>query len=158
MKKIILALLVTTALISYATAHNDDPNHAKHKTTVGYPALAKEATQTIHVSLTDKMEILFKEELAAINAPKTIHFIVTNQGKIRHEFSIGNEQEQAAHRAMMQQMPNMVHEDANTITLEPGETKTITWHFEGIDTVVFACNIPGHYEAGMFKKVALKTE
>jgi uncharacterized cupredoxin-like copper-binding protein len=29
------------------------------------------------------------------------------------------------------------------------------WHFQGDNHVEFACNIPGHAEAGMVKKVTL---
>jgi uncharacterized cupredoxin-like copper-binding protein len=53
-------------------------------------------------------------------------------------------------------MPGMTHSDGNTMTVEPGMTETLTWDFEGDDVVVFACNIPGHYEAGMFQKAVLK--
>lgn len=53
-------------------------------------------------------------------------------------------------------MPNMIHEDDNTITIKPGETKRLTWKFKAsskYNEVVFSCNIPGHFEAGMYKKV-----
>ncbi|CEG59257.1 Copper-binding protein (fragment) (plasmid) [Legionella fallonii LLAP-10] len=55
---------------------------------------------------------------------------------------------------MMRAMPNMVHEDGNTITLKPGETKTLTWKFKSTPghEIVFSCNIPGHFEAGMYQK------
>ena len=57
---------------------------------------------------------------------------------------------------MMRQMPRMVHEDPNTLTVEPGDTKVLTWRFEGDDPVVFACNIPGHSEAGMVAEAVLR--
>ncbi|MDH3219117.1 MAG: hypothetical protein OEO19_06245 [Gammaproteobacteria bacterium] len=50
---------------------------------------------------------------------------------------------------MMQKMPDMKHNDPNTVSLAPGESTSLTWKFMGKDTVVFACNIPGHFEAGM---------
>ena len=81
---------------------------------------------------------------------------MSNQGKITHEFSIGNEQEQKAHHEMMQKMPNMVHEDDNTVTVKSGETKELIWKFKNVGDVVFACNIPGHFEAGMFHKMQMK--
>ena len=50
---------------------------------------------------------------------------------------------------MMRKMPNMDHEDPNTVSLAAGETARLSWRFMGDDAVVFACNIPGHFEAGM---------
>jgi len=31
----------------------------------------------------------------------------------------------------------------------PGETEELIWRFGKLDTVLVACNIPGHFEAGM---------
>ena len=50
----------------------------------------------------------------------------------------------------------MVHHDGNTVTVKPGETKELTWKFKGNSDVVFACNIPGHFEAGMFHKESVE--
>jgi uncharacterized cupredoxin-like copper-binding protein len=83
-----------------------------------------------------------------------VTFVITNKGGILHEFSIGDEQEQAKHREMMQKMPKMVHQDASTVTIEPGKTEVLTWKFNTAG-VVIACNIPGHFEAGMFKNITL---
>ena len=57
---------------------------------------------------------------------------------------------------MMRQMPNMVHDDPNTVTVEPGQTRELTWRFDGEQPVVFACNIPGHAEARMVATATLK--
>ena len=142
------------------TAHGDHASHGDHDhgegtSPVGSPAKPSAAQSSILVSLTDQMRINFSEELTSIRSGEVIQFIVTNDGKIPHEFSIGNQAEQKAHAEMMRKMPDMVHADANTVTVEPGGTKTITWRFEGEDTIVFACNIPGHYEAGMFHNTSL---
>jgi uncharacterized cupredoxin-like copper-binding protein len=72
-----------------------------------------------------------------------------NDGSIQHEFSIGNAEDQVKHAIMMQKTPDMKHSDPNTVSLPPGESTTLSWKFMGTDTVVFACNIPGHFEAGM---------
>lgn len=131
--------------------HADEDEHG----TVGAPTVAMQDTHTIQVILTDEMKILFSEELSEIKSGSVIRFVVTNQGRIAHEFSISNQEEQEEHAEMMRQMPNMVHEDGNTLTVQPGASQTLTWRFEGEDIVVFACNIPGHYDAGMFQKIAL---
>lgn len=123
---------------------------------VGLPAEPGAASQIVNVTLTDAMKIEFDKDLSAIKSGTVIQFLITNTGKIPHEFSIGNQQEQQAHAEMMRKMTGMTHSDGNTRTVKPGMTETLTWNFEGDDTVVFACNIPGHFEAGMFQKSMLK--
>jgi len=129
--------------------------HSESAGPVGSPAPPSTAKRTVQVSLTDQMRINFSEDLTAIKSGTVIQFVVTNEGKIPHEFSIGNQAEQQQHAQMMREMPGMTHADGNTVTVQPGATRALTWNFEGDDTVIFACNIPGHYEAGMFQKASL---
>jgi len=140
------------------SSHAPDKQHAHNESAgpVGSPAKPSAAQSTVMVSLTDQMKINFSEDMDSIESGTAIQFIVTNEGKIPHEFSIGNQEEQKEHAEMMRKMPGMVHSDGNTVTVDPGATKTITWRFEGNDTIVFACNIPGHYEAGMFQNTNLR--
>jgi uncharacterized cupredoxin-like copper-binding protein len=56
----------------------------------------------------------------------------------------------------MRKMPNMAHDDPNTVTVDPGQTRALTWRFDGDQPVVFACNIPGHAEAGMVVTATLQ--
>ncbi len=137
-------------------AHLQAHNHETKKGAVGYPAKPSNSQRSIDVSLSDNMRISFSEDLTELKSGTVINFVVTNEGEISHEFSIGNQAEQKAHAKMMRQMPGMVHNDGNTVTLAPGETKRLAWHFVGDDQVVFSCNIPGHFEAGMFRIASLK--
>lgn len=162
MKSIIITLLVSFTLSVVADGDQQhgheveqDLMHSPHsKYSVGQPAEPAEATKTINVELLDTMRFAFSPALD-IESGDIVRFVVINTGQIRHEFSIGNAEEQKLHNEMMKKMHDMMHEDANTITVEPGETKEITWYFMGQETVVFACNIPGHYEAGMHDSVTL---
>jgi len=99
--------------------------------------------------MADTMTYTFEPDLAVVGVGEIITFEVMNNGKINHEFSIGNQEDQKEHAEMMMKMPNMVHNDPNTVTVPPGESRSITWLFKGDDVVVFACNIPGHYQAGI---------
>lgn len=140
--------------------HQDGDHHAQghgsmaHRSAVGTPADESMAARTIRVDLLDSMRFGFDSPLD-LRRGEVVRFLVSNRGRIRHEFSIGSETEQKAHRAMMRQMPDMVHEDPNTVTVEPGETRVLTWRFEGEAPVVFACNIPGHSEGGMIAEAVL---
>jgi len=145
---VIAGMSMNVALASgkHGGGHND-----KQGSPVGVPASAAKATKTIQVTTTDNMRYQFSSDLD-LKAGEIVKFVVTNKGKISHEFSVGDKKEQKSHQAMMAKMPNMVHQDGNTVTVKPGETKELTWQFTGNAKVVFACNIPGHFEAGMFAK------
>jgi uncharacterized cupredoxin-like copper-binding protein len=135
--------------------HGGDHEHDSEGSPVGAPADASKATRTVKVTTKDSMRYEFSSELN-LKAGEVVKFVVTNAGKIPHEFSVGDAAEQKSHQAMMAKMPNMTHEDGNTVTVKPGETKELTWQFAGGSQVVFACNIPGHFQAGMFKKADVK--
>lgn len=134
--------------------HSHQHKSQSHESSVGKPALELKATRNVKVITSDNMKFSFPENFSLKNG-EIVTFIVTNDGKIPHEFSIGDEKEQKAHRLMMSKNPTMVHSDGNTIKILPKETKRLTWQFKGNGTVVFSCNIPGHYESGMFRKVKL---
>jgi uncharacterized cupredoxin-like copper-binding protein len=144
--------------------HNDDstaPNesrqthdsaHQHGDSAAGRPGNPEKISRTIKVTALD---IKYDKPKIEVKAGETIKFIVTNAGKLRHEFIIGDAEEQKQHAEMMRQMPDMVHEDANTITLEPGETKNLVWQFSKAGKLEVACHIPGHYEAGMKSQVVV---
>ena len=158
---ILIALFTVSSLAIASGSHSGDHSHnSGHgsgghvQSAVGMPAKPEQATRTINVELLDTMRFKFSEEVK-LKDGDIVKFVVTNKGRLPHEFSIGNQKEQDAHRKMMRDMPNMHHEDGNAISLKSGETKELTWQFKGEDDVVFACNIPGHYEAGMHHKSTL---
>ena len=43
----------------------------------------------------------------------------------------------------------MMHDDPNSVLLEPGKTGEVIWTFSEATEVGFACNVPGHRNAGM---------
>ncbi len=101
------------------------------------------------------MKITFKKEVK-IEPNDVVQFVVMNTGKINHEFTIGSEAEQLMHREMMQNMSGQhMHDMGHSVTVEPGKAKQMLWHFHGDKNVEFACNIAGHAEAGMTKKITL---
>ncbi|HHT0593234.1 TPA: cupredoxin domain-containing protein [Legionella anisa] len=148
-RTIILTVFFSVFFINLTSAHSH------HETSsIGNPVKATKASKTIKVTASDDMRFNFLQN-PQLHDGEIIRFEVTNIGKVVHEFSIGDEKEQKEHQKMMRTMPGMVHEDGNTITINPGETKTLTWQFKANPKhdVVFACNIPGHFEAGMYMKV-----
>jgi uncharacterized cupredoxin-like copper-binding protein len=50
---------------------------------------------------------------------------------------------------------SMKHDDPNSMLVEPGKTAELTWTFSKASNLEFACNIPGHYQAGMVGKLTV---
>ena len=141
---IALALFSSTSM----AAGTDSHSHDETKYSVGEPGKGI-PDRSISVTMRDTMRFVFDPDLNDLKHGETIEFNVRNDGQIQHEFSIGNAEDQVKHATMMQKMPSMKHSDPNTVSLAPGESAKLSWKFMGKDTVVFACNIPGHFEAGM---------
>ena len=54
-----------------------------------------------------------------------------------------------SHGSMGHDQAGMRHDDPNSVLVEPGKTAELTWTFSQATRLEFACNIPGHYQAGM---------
>lgn len=122
---------------------------------VGMPAKGAKPDKVVHVMLADDMSITFKKEVK-IEPNDVVQFVVMNTGKIDHEFSIGSMSEQIKHREMMKAMTSgHAHDSGSTVTVKPGKAKQLLWHFHGDNNIEFACNIPGHAEAGMVKSIKI---
>jgi uncharacterized cupredoxin-like copper-binding protein len=134
-------LLATTAMAGFAdeeykrgneatatkeSHHAHDGAHGHSDSAAGRPGNPRKISRTIKINALD---IKYDKPEIQVMTGETIKFVVTNTGKLRHEFIIGDTEEQRQHAEMMKQMPDMVHEDANTLTLEPGETKSLVWQF-----------------------------
>ncbi|HEX6676605.1 MAG TPA: multicopper oxidase domain-containing protein [Actinomycetes bacterium] len=77
-------------------------------------------------------------------------FRVTNGGKLTHELVVGDQAFQAKHEQMMQRMGGKpMGDDADGVTVAPGQTKTLAYTFHQAGTFLFACHVSGHYQAGM---------
>ena len=46
-------------------------------------------------------------------------------------------------------MGHGMHDEPNSVLLEPGKSAEIVWKFPEHAELEFACNVPGHYDAGM---------
>jgi uncharacterized cupredoxin-like copper-binding protein/Cu/Ag efflux protein CusF len=119
----------------------------------GKPGSADDVDRTIMV---DAADIEFNTAQIDVRDGETIRFIVTNTGEIEHEFNIGTAEMHAAHQeemmAMMDAMvegEEMQHAHGNSVFLQPGETREFVWTFAHAHDLQFACNVPGHYDAGM---------
>lgn len=145
--------------------HGDDA----HGVDIGEPGKAADVSRTVDVTMVDTH---FKPSRITVQKGETVRFFVHNKGTLVHEFNIGTADMHAHHRKEMMTMVEqgilegdrinharmkklmaagkaMAHDDPNSVLLEPGKSARIVWKFDKAATLEFACNVPGHYEAGM---------
>lgn len=116
--------------------------------TFGRPGDPNEADRTVEISQLDSFA--FEPSELEVQMGETVTFEVTNDGETPHEFVLGDEMKQREHESQMQEMGGqMMPDEPNAITVEPGETKSLTWTFTEMGTVQYACHISGHYAQGM---------
>ena len=110
---------------------------------------------------------------------ETIKFIVKNLGELVHEYNIGTKEMHIKHQPEMaklveheilladkidhEKMKKMAkkdhslgHSHANSVLLEPNKTGEIIWKFSKNISLEMACNMPGHYEAGMVGNINIE--
>jgi uncharacterized cupredoxin-like copper-binding protein len=129
--------------------------------------------RTIRVEAGD---MWFDPEKLNIAPGETIKFEIVNTGNVEHEFVIGDAEAQEAHRKMMQEMGGshggggghgghgghgMAEGEHGgsmpSVTIAPGDTAELVWTApQNVDGLQYACNIPGHYEAGMYGNIDLQ--
>jgi uncharacterized cupredoxin-like copper-binding protein len=121
--------------------------HGHDDTTIGQPGEASQVNRTVGIEMDDSMR--FIPDQLTVKQGETIRFQVKNIGQKKHEFVLGTQKELEEHYKLMQKFPGMEHDDANMISLGPGQTGDVIWHFSKTGKVSFACLLPGHYDAGM---------
>ena len=138
----------------HAEGHSNGGSHDGHhgESLAGKPGQESGVDRVINVEANDAMR--FVHEPFNIKNGETIKFMITNNGAVPHEFAIGTKDEHSAHGQMMMNNPGMSHgPGGNAITIAPGKTAVLIWTFEEAWEVEAACNIPGHYQAGMHSSV-----
>jgi uncharacterized cupredoxin-like copper-binding protein len=117
---------------------------------------AESGARTIQVNASD--ELRFAPAELTVSAGETVRFEVHNTGQIVHEFVIGDADVQAEHEMEMGDMASGMEmaDEANAITLQPGETKTLEYTFEEAGELLAGCHEPGHYDAGMVATITVE--
>lgn len=144
----------------------------------GKPADPASAGRTVEITLG---EMYYEPAAMQVKAGETVRFVLKNEGGLLHEFSLGDAAMHGKHQEqmlMMQQMGmlgengiqpmdhskmghdmagmdhgEMSHDDPNSVLVPPGSSAELTWTFAEATGLEFACNLPGHYQAGMVGKL-----
>ena len=129
--------------------------------------------RTVNIKMYDNY---YEPNLVKIKKGETIKFIVENLGEMVHEYNIGTKEMHIKHQPEMQKLVDheillvdkidrvkmkkmskmdhsLGHSHSNSIMLEPKTSGEIIWKFSKDVKLEMACNIPGHYESGMFGKL-----
>jgi uncharacterized cupredoxin-like copper-binding protein len=163
MRKLFLltTLTVLTGVPVVASETNGNDAHGAHsghagQMLAGMPGSHRKVSRTVHVKMkeTDDGEMIFSPSSMAVKQGETIRFMVVNKGEIDHEFVLDTPERNALHKEIMASRTE-THTAPNAVTLEPGQDGEIIWQFSNEGAFEFACLIPGHYDAGMFGKIAV---
>ena len=161
MKKIIFFFLIPS--ISIAASMN----------IIGEKGNPAEVVKVIEVKMYDNY---YEPSEFIIKKNQTIKFIVYNYGDLVHEFNIATKEIHLKHQSEMMKMveneilladridkkkmnelskkdQSMSHSHSNSVLIEPNESAEIIWKFNTEAELEAACNVPGHYESGMFAKI-----
>jgi uncharacterized cupredoxin-like copper-binding protein len=112
----------------------------------GAPASPSVPTRTIAVTTTDEMR--YEPDAFEVAAGETVAFAITNAGQVPHEFYVGTPEDQVLHEREMATGHSM-HDHANSVTVEPGQSKDLVLTFARAGTLEVGCHVPGHWDAGM---------
>ena len=166
--KIITILLTLLFLNSLA--------YADKNMKIGSKGDETDVTRVIKVVMYDNY---YEPSSFQIKEGETIKFEVENAGMLVHEFNIANKMMHMKHQPEMIKMAengillafsidkekmkkmakmdkSMGHSHSNSVLLEPKQKGDIIWKFDNAVNIEVACNVPGHYQAGMIAKVNIK--
>tara|TARA_Y100000996_G_C22342017_1_gene569080 strand:- start:178 stop:618 length:441 start_codon:yes stop_codon:yes gene_type:complete len=140
---------------------------------IGEEGKSKDVTRVITVKMYDNY---YEPKEIKVKNGETIKFLVKNLGELVHEYNIATKEMHLKHQPEMAKMVEneiiladkidkirmremgkkdhtMAHKHANSVLLEPNQSGEIIWKFSTSVELEVACNIPGHYEAGMIAKI-----
>ena len=143
---------------------------------IGSKGKESEVSRVVKVVMYDNY---YEPSSFQIKAGETVKFEVENAGMLVHEFNIANKMMHMEHQPEMMKMvengillafsidkekmkkmakmdKSMGHSHSNSVLLEPRQKGEIIWKFDNAVNIEVACNVPGHYQAGMIAKVNIK--
>ena len=150
-----VVIAVALSLAAMASPVLADVGHGKkegagapgHATSVGEPGDPGAGTRSVTVDMSDDMR--FRPSKITVKQGETIRFVARNVGQGKHELMLGTPAELKVHADLMRKFPEMEHDDANAVTVDPGKTGALIWKFTRAGEVMFGCLMPGHFELGM---------
>jgi len=162
MKKLILFLFLIPNILNAGSMN-----------AIGTKGKASDVNKVIIVNMYDNY---YEPSKIEIKKGETVKFVVKNKGELVHEFNIATKTMHLKHQPEMMMLveneiilsdkidkkkmmemakknPSMLHSHSNSVLLSPGESADLIWKFTNSVKIEAACNVPGHYEAGMIAEI-----
>ena len=162
MKKLILFLFLIPNILNAGSMN-----------AIGTKGKASDVNKVIVVNMYDNY---YEPSKIEIKKGETVKFVVKNKGELVHEFNIATKTMHLKHQPEMMMLveneiilsdkidkkkmmemakknPSMAHSHSNSVLLSPGESADLIWKFTNSVKIEAACNVPGHYEAGMIAEI-----
>ena len=162
MKKLILIFIIIPKIL-----------YAGSMKAIGVKGKEENVDRVIKVLMYDNY---YQPNIFKVKKNETIKFVVENKGELVHEFNIATKKMHLKHQTEMIEMveneilladkidkikmkemskknPSMAHSHSNSVLLSPGESTELIWKFSNTLDIEAACNVPGHYDAGMIAKI-----
>ena len=163
MKKLILLFLIIPNLLL-----------ASSTKMIGEEGKLSEVNRIIEIKMYDNY---YEPSEIKVKKGETIKFIVYNYGELVHEFNIATKEMHIKHQPEMMKMVenqilladkidkkkmkemakkdhSMAHYHSNSVLLESNQSAELIWKFSADTNLEAACNVPGHYQAGMIVKIS----
>jgi uncharacterized cupredoxin-like copper-binding protein len=104
--------------------------------------------RTIDIDMRDND---FSPASISVKAGEQVQFEFPNKGAIAHDAYIGDDAAQTAHEQEMKMSSDMGHggHGSDGITVEPGQTGTLSHTFDKSGTTLVGCHQLDHYTLGM---------
>lgn len=97
------------------------------------------------VVITTSDTLMFIPNAVTVAKGETVTFQIKNTGTVEHEFMVGLMTDAFADKEGTPEVAG----------IKGGETKSLTFTFDGPGPYAFACHAPGHFEAGMKGTITL---
>lgn len=124
------------------------------QTAAAMPVSPTASMRTVSIEMDDTMR--YRPAQLRVKRGEAIRIVATNRGKVLHEIVFGTRAELEAHARHMREHPEMHHDGGNMLHVPPGATREMGWRFTHAGEYLYACLLPGHFEAGMVGTVVVE--
>ena len=106
----------------------------------------KDNPRVVWMNMDDSLR--FMPDSVTVQKGESIRFVLTNSGKVVHEFQVG-----VADKVAADEVDNVTNVEKDE--LDEGSTHAVDFTFDGPGPYAYACHEPGHYEAGMHGEIVI---
>ena len=162
--RVVLVAAILSLVVAGCSGSSDDPSgEGASGAPTGMPSMdmghsdgstfgqpGDPSTADITVEITQLDSFAFEPSDVEVKMGETVTFAVTNGGQSPHEFVLGDDMVQQGHESEMQEMGGeLMPDEPYAITVQPGETGSLTWTFTEAGSLQFGCHMAGHFAQGM---------